>query len=368
MLETGKISALQIGMLIYPVVMSTAMLSGPSLMAQQAQNDLWLSPLWASLGGFFSVWIAIHLNKRFPGMSIIELAREITGKAPAAVLGFLYLYVLLQANAIIVREYADFIAYFLQETPLVLIMGALILICSLAVRGGIEVMGRTAQVFFPAFILPLLMMIWLVFPALDPGNLLPILDKGLLPSVKGAYIPLGWFSEMFLISYLLPSLSDRKYAATSAFFVVVGAMLTMVIVNMVTLFLMGDALGKVLFPIMDTARYVNVADFFENMDSAVMAVWVIGVYVKVSMFYYATVLGTAQWLNLTSYQPLILPIGMLILLFCFWGVPSIYIVKEAEAVAIPALLVLFFCFIPAGLLIWAIVRGKRKSTEEAESR
>src|SRR5690606_18598848 len=114
-----------------------------------------------------------------------------------------------------------------------------------------------------------------------------------------------------------------------------------VIVNMVTLFLMGDALDNVLFPIMDTARYVNVADFFENMDSAVMAVWVIGVYVKVSMFYYATVLGTAQWLNLTSYQPLILPVGMLILLFCFWGVPSVYIVKEAAAVAIPALFVLF---------------------------
>ncbi|MGN7470577.1 GerAB/ArcD/ProY family transporter [Brevibacillus sp. SAFN-007a] len=367
MLETGKISALQMGMMTYPVVVSTAMLGGPSIMAQRAQNDLWLTPLWASLIGFFSVWIAVQLNKRFPGMSIIEHAREITGKAPAAVLGFLYLFFLLQVNGIIVREYADFIAYFLQETPLSLISSALIVVCSLAVKGGIEVLGRTAQVFFPVFIFPLLIMIGLVFPALDPGNLFPVLDNGLLPSVKGAVTPLGWFSEVFLISYLLPFLSNRSQGAKSALLVVAGAMLTMTIVNVVTLFLMGDVLGNILFPIMDTARYVNVAGFFENMESAVMAIWVIGAFVKVSVFYYATVLGTAQWLRLSSYQPLILPIGILIVLFSFWGIPSFPQMGEVTAITIPVLQSLFFCFIPAGLLVWAIVRGKRSKTEEAES-
>ncbi|EJL44113.1 GerAB/ArcD/ProY family transporter [Brevibacillus agri] len=367
MLETGKISALQMGMMMYPVLVSTAMLVGPSIMAQHAQNDLWLTPLWASLIGFFSVWIAIHLNKRFPGMSVIEHAREITGKVPAAVLGFLYLYFLLQVNGIIVREYADFIALFLQETPLGVISSALIFVCSLAVKGGIEVLGRTAQVFFPVFILPLLIMIGLVFPALDPGNLFPILDNGVLPSMKGAVTPLGWFTEVFLISYLLPFLSNCRQGARSAFFVVAGAMLTMTIANLVTLFLMGDALGNILFPIMDTAKYVNVADFFENMESAVMAIWVIGAFVKVSMFYYATVLGTAQWLNLTTYQPLILPSGVLTVIFSFWGIPSFSMLGDVTTFAIPALLTLFFCFIPAGLLVWAIMRGKRSKTEEAES-
>ncbi len=141
----------------------------------------------------------------------------------------------------------------------------------------------------------------------------------------------------------------------------------MTIVNLVTLFLMGDALPNILFPIMDTARYVSIADFFENMESAVMAIWVIGAFIKVSMFYYATVLGTAQCLNLTCYQPLIWPIGFLIVLFSFWGIPSFAELGAITLIAIPAILAWSFCFWPGCLLLYAIVRGKRSKAKEVPS-
>ena len=367
MLETGKISALQMGMIIYPVLVSTAMLGGPNVMAQAARNDLWLTPFWSSLIGFLSVFITLQLHKRFPGMTIIEQGKAIAGTVPSAIMGLLYLLVLLQVSGVIVREYADFIAIFLKETPLSVISSALIVACSFAVKGGVEVLGRTAQVFFPMFILPLLLMIGLVFPALDPGNLFPILDRGLLPSIKGAVTPLGWYSEVFLISYLLPVLANRPQGTKVAVWTVAGAMITMTIVNLVTLFLMGDALPNILFPIMDTARYVSIADFFENVESAVMAIWVIGAFIKVSMFYYAAVLGTAQCLNLTSYQPLIWPIGFLIGLFSVWGIPSSAELGAITLIAIPAILAWSFCFWPGCLLLYAIVRGKRSKAKEVQS-
>ncbi|MDQ7864807.1 hypothetical protein RCO48_38045 [Peribacillus frigoritolerans] len=41
-----------------------------------------------------------------------------------------------------------------------------------------------------------------------------------------------------------------------------------------------------------------------------MAVWIVGAFVKISVFYYASALGTAQWLNLSDYCPVVWPIGI----------------------------------------------------------
>ena len=53
-----------------------------------------------------------------------------------------------------------------------------------------------------------------------------------------------------------------------------------------------------------------------------MAIWVVGAFVKISVFYYATVLGTAQWLNLSDYRPVIWPLGILMIVFGFWSMPN----------------------------------------------
>lgn len=43
-----------------------------------------------------------------------------------------------------------------------------------------------------------------------------------------------------------------------------------------------------------------------------MVMWVAGIFVKVTVLYHAGVLGLAQWLGLSDYRPLILPMGALL--------------------------------------------------------
>ena len=140
-------------------------------------------------------------------------------------------------------------------------------------------------------------------------------------------------------------------------------MISIVVVNLVTFFLMGDATARILFPIMDTARYISIGDFFENLESGVMAIWVIGAFVKVSLFYYATVLGAAQSLKLTSYRPLVIPVGFLIVIFSFWGLPTYSTIGELTLVVIPVLLLLFFCLIPAVLLLISAMKKNSSSSK-----
>ena len=67
----------------------------------------------------------------------------------------------------------------------------------LAVSGGLEVLGRAAQLFFPVFVFPLLILIILVFPDFEFKNIFPILGDGIMPPLKGAIVPTGMVYRIF---------------------------------------------------------------------------------------------------------------------------------------------------------------------------
>jgi len=368
MREGEKISAAQIGMILYPLIMSTAMIAGPSIMAKEALNDLWISPIWASISGFLAVLIACQLHSRHANMSIIQQSAQIAGTLPGKLIGLYYFFILVQINGVIVREYAEFISLFLRSTPMPVVSAALVLVCAFAVRAGIEVIARAAQVFFPFFVIPFVIMILLVLKDMDPQNMFPFLENGLLPTIRGAVMPQGWFCEAFLLSFLLPFLNEPKKGMRVGLIAIIASTITMIIANLVTLFMMGDVSALLLFPIVDIARYVSVADFFENLQSGVMAIWVVGVYIKVTLFYYASVQSAAQWLQLSSYRVVTLPIGWLTVLFSYWGLPDFSSLSAWNEFSIPLYLSLSFVVIPGCLLLVSVMTKKWGSAKGVDSR
>ncbi|UOF89273.1 spore germination protein [Fodinisporobacter ferrooxydans] len=152
MLEKGKISAMQMGLMIYPTILGTAILAIPSIIGKQAERDLWISPILASSTGFLTVYIADRLNKIFPGETFIQYSEHILGRVLGKILGFFYMLFFLQTIGNILREYAEFtVGTFLPKTPLLVVIAGLTLLCAFAVRGGIEVLGRLAQIYLPVF-------------------------------------------------------------------------------------------------------------------------------------------------------------------------------------------------------------------------
>jgi spore germination protein KB len=88
MIEKGKMSAFQVAIILYATVLATAILIVPSLTSRIAGKDLWLSPVWASLVGFFTVYDAIQLHKLYPGETIIQYCQHMLGSFLGKVIGF----------------------------------------------------------------------------------------------------------------------------------------------------------------------------------------------------------------------------------------------------------------------------------------
>jgi spore germination protein KB len=367
MIEKGKISALQMSILMYPTIIATAILLVPSITMVHAGRDMWLSPIWASFSGVMAVFLAVQLNKIYPKETIIEYIVHIIGRIPGKGIGLLYLCFYLHVNGIIIREYGEFVVgTFLPYTPMYVVTGSIVLVCSFAVRGGLEVLGRTSQIFIPVVIVLFGLIVILLIPDLDPKKMLPLFEHGLVPSLKGSVILHSWFSEFILIAFMLPYLSDRKKGLKWGVWSVVAISLTMVITNLASLFLFGDSLVKLTYPVMVAARYISVAEFLSHVESIIMAIWVAGTFVKISVFYYVLVIGTAQWLKLSNYRPIVLPLGFMLALFSIWSAGSLQELGHFLSTSAPFYLLSVQILVPSVLLIIAYTQKKVRQKNKKE--
>ncbi|MFC4560084.1 endospore germination permease [Virgibacillus kekensis] len=357
MIEKGRISAMQAAILLYPTIMATAVLLVPSITGKIARQDMWLSPIWGSVFGIIAVILAAKLNNRFPKQTIIQYSSELVGKVTGKLIGFLYLFFLIHSLGIILREYGEFIkGFFLLQTPIAVIIGSMVLVSALAVRGGIEVMARSAQVFVPIVFVLFILIVILLMPEMDPGNLFPILENGPMRSLEGAIVPASWFQQFFLLSFMLPFMNDREKGAKWGMVSVIAVMFTLVISNLVAMFLFGNITSHFTYPVMEAARYISLAEFIQHMESVVMAIWVGGTFVKISVFYYVFVISLSHWLHLSDYRPTVLPSGVILTVLGIWVVDNLPHLNEFLSTVYPFYGTLFYGIIPVILLVVAMMR------------
>ncbi|WP_428910741.1 GerAB/ArcD/ProY family transporter [Niallia sp. Krafla_26] len=359
MIEKGRISYLELALIMYSIVVATAILYIPYVTAQQANRDLWLSPLWGSLSGFLIVVIIVKLSRLFPGKTLIQYCELILGRTIGKIIAFIYLFFLLHDTAIAFREYGEFIeSAFLHKTPMIFVTGSIALSCAVAVHGGIETIGRCATIFLPIVLASYILIYLFLIPDLNVKNMLPILSDGIMPSIKGSLAPHAWLSQFSLMSFLLPLLSNQQKVMKWGMFSVFASVLTMVFINLGNLFLFGKIIINLHFPVFEAARFISVGSFFEHVESIVIAVWVLGGFVQLSAFFYLLVLGTSQWLTLPSYKPFVLPIGFLIILFSAWSISSFEDMIRGMGTTVPFYFLTVQLIIPIFLLVIAIIRGK----------
>ncbi|WP_205672449.1 endospore germination permease [Ammoniphilus sp. YIM 78166] len=367
MIEKGKISALQMAFMMYPLVVATGDLLIPAITGKLAERDMWLSPIWASLGGFLTVYVVYQLSRLYPKQTIIQYSQQIAGRIPGKLLGFLILFYIYYADSMILRQYGEFVVgIFLPTTPMILVIGSMTLLSAFAVGGGVEVLGRESQMFVPIVILFWILTILLTLPDMETDNMFPILAKGIMPSLLGSIPPMGWFTHFMVLAFLLPFLGEGEKGLKWANISVIAIMVTLAAINIAVLLVFGGLSAKLIYPAMSVARYISLADFLEHLESITMAIWVVGVFLKFSVYYYALALGTAQWLNLSDYRPVVFPLGFLLAASSIWMGPNLSYLASFLGTIAPFYNISSELLIPILLLLIALLRKKNQQKKGAQ--
>jgi spore germination protein KB len=149
-MEKAKISPGQLAALIFLFEMGTALVVSLGL---KAEKDAWLAILLGLAGGVALFGVYVSLYRRYPELPFTAYAREILGRWIGLPLGLLYILFFIYGAARDLRDGADLlISSVLDQTPLVAVSAIMILIAGYVLHKGIEVLARTAQIYFAVII------------------------------------------------------------------------------------------------------------------------------------------------------------------------------------------------------------------------
>ncbi len=139
---------------------------------------------------------------------------------------------------------------------------------------------------------------------------------------------------------------------------VLVVMLVMIGLNLLTVFLLGGTSFTTSrsYPIFVVIRYISISNFFEHLEAVIIVIWVTIMFIKISVLYYVLVLSTAQWMNLSDYRSIVLPLVFLLTLLGLWVYRNMQEFSKCADEILPFYIPLLLTVIPTLLLLLLIYK------------
>ncbi|KUG04571.1 spore germination protein gerkb [hydrocarbon metagenome] len=309
-IEKGKISSYQLIILIFTSMSGSAVILYPG---REAGTDTWLAYLAGFAAALLLAMLVIKLSREYPGKNLIEINDAVYGSIAGRIISLLYIWYFFHLGSIVVRDFADFLsATMLPFTPIPVFVFVSLVLVAYMIRSGIEVIGRCAAAIFPLIMLTLFFITATISNEIKFNSLLPIMDitarDFLRASFHTAIFPFG---EIIVFLMVAAFLENQKKIASSLILGMVLAVLNMLALSLLTITVLNGLAGVFTYPIHVMIYRIDIGDIITRVDILGASAGLLLGIIKMAVMYYAAALGTAQVLNLRSYTPVVLPIGLL---------------------------------------------------------
>ncbi|MFS0558632.1 GerAB/ArcD/ProY family transporter [Brevibacillus sp. 179-C9.3 HS] len=314
MQKPDKIGIRQFVILVTFITIGDSILLLPSVPSTEAGHDGWLSGIIGVLLGLVIVYLFCVIGHMYPEQTLIEKNKLIFGRWLGTVFSIIFLGAVLINGAVFIRTIGDFMTtHILKATPINAVMFLLVASAIFAVRLGLETFARTSEIFFLWFVFTFVLFFLLLSPLFHFENLLPFLENGIKPVIRGTFAVTAYpFSELIIFLMITPLL-DRKEKLTSAFLrgAIYGGVCLLAVIFLSLLILGPEMTARETFPSYSLAKKIQVGEFFQRQEAMMALMWFVSIYFKVVMYMYGFCVGIQQLLHLKEHRALTLPICIL---------------------------------------------------------
>lgn len=325
MLEHGKISIRQFTLLVVIFTIGSSILVAPSGLAAEAKQDAWIAAIAGLLLSMPLIYLYNALGCRFPKLTLAEYSEHILGKWLGKLVALLFTGYFFLVTALLLREIGDFMTtQMYPETPISFIHILFLAVVIVAVRYGLEPLTRAGEIFLPWILLLCVVLFVFLSPNMKFHNLQPVLEDGIKPLLRAVYRFMGLpFLELVVFLIIFPYV-NRPHAVKKAFYAgtLAGGSIIVLITLWSILVIGADLTHRQLYPSYVLAKTINVGAFFQRVEAIMAAIWLLTIFFKLTICFYASLLGFAQTLKLKEYRFLTLPFGMLTLVLSIAASPG----------------------------------------------
>ncbi|MGR3764706.1 GerAB/ArcD/ProY family transporter [Rossellomorea sp. NS-SX7] len=357
-----KISSKQFRLLVLFFSIGSSILLVPPALIQASKHDGWISGLVGMAIGAGIMLLYMSMMKVCPDDTLFSIFEKSYGKIIGKTVSLFYSFFIFFLTCEVVSNMGDFMTtQIMIETPKMYIHLLFLVPILYGVSKGLEVIGRSAQVIYPTFLILLVFLILFLIPEGEFRNIEPVLGEGVKPVLSGSFSILTVpYLELFILMMIAPHVNERKEVGRAFF---IGGLLggfILVFITFLTLIVMGYSFSSLVqFPTYVLAKKINIADFLQRVEVVAAAVWIISLFFKVAICFYATVIGLSEVFALKNKKILLYPVGVSVLYFSVYIYPNTAFFSMFVTEVILSYSLLFGLVIPLCTLIIIKLKNKK---------
>ncbi|QNK89129.1 endospore germination permease [Sporosarcina sp. resist] len=315
-METIKISVRQFTILIILFLTGSSILLIPGILAQVTKQDAWIT---AILGVGISLLLVLLYNavgSIEPSMTLVGMNEKVFGKWVGKIVTTVFLFFTLVVSSELLYFMGSFMKIqIMPETPLIAFHLLFFSVVIIGVRYGLETIARFAEIIFPFFILLFILTVLLLSPNIEIQNVQPILETKPKPMIYSILLFVSFFSfSPIVLLMIFPNTVNNLLLAKKAFFkgtLIAGIII--IIFTLLTILVLGEKdTSQLMHPTFTLAKRIEIGNFIQRLEMIVAFIWIVTLFFKLILYFYATVVGFAQLVSIKDYRPLTLPLGLIV--------------------------------------------------------
>lgn len=283
---------------------------------KEAKNNAWIAILMAGGCGILIFLFNMYLTTLYSQKNLFEMAHEGFGKSLGRIISVGYIFYFFISAGLSLRNIGELMTNTIfGQTPIEIFIITLVFTCAYILFSGIEVLGRSTEIFFPYSLIFLgFIGLGLLFSnELHFYFLEPFLGDGIRPVLKAVFpfhlaLPFG---EIIAFLVLIPQMKSRKKVRVWGIWAIIFSSLILCYSSLLQTMTLGPIKERASYPLLSAVTEISLLKFIERMDLLIVFIMLLGILVKVSIFFYAGLKGLEHLFN-RPYRTFVFPITTII--------------------------------------------------------
>ncbi|CAH2215149.1 GerAB/ArcD/ProY family transporter [Tepidibacter aestuarii] len=292
----------------------------------KAKQDVWASLILATLLAMPIIYIYAYINSISNNDDVFNVIKNCFGKSLGNIIILFISLFILQTVCEVLINVAFFITTTgLRETPIYVLLICIMFLCNWIVKEGVEVIGRWSEFFILILVIFLIFTLFFLIKDMDVQNLFPIFSNGFKPIFKGAFDALMFpITQTIVFVFALSSLKNDKSPYKIYFIGLLIGIFFIILISLTNILTLGiDRVMSTYHPTYFSVRKINLGNFFQRLEIISATIFILGAFVKISIYLLAACKGISCVLNCSDYRLISTPISLIIINITYVSFESI---------------------------------------------
>lgn len=286
----------------------------------QGKQDSWISIILAVI---LTIPLAVMYARTlslFPGNDIFDISRIVLGKIVGKLFCILFILFAFFVATIVLKILGLFInTMSLPETPQIVPMIMLGIICTIGVKVGVESLSRWSELFLNFLLAYVIISFLLLLNKMNITNILPVMYNGVKPVLTGAISGVTYpFGGIVIMLMVFPNLKTRKSPYKVFLWSLFISGIIVFIATLRSLLTLGSVAADFYFPPYVITSRINIGDFLQRLEILVALVLLIAGFMQIATSLLAACRGIAKLFECDDYRFIVWPVSLIMINYSYF--------------------------------------------------